>query len=77
MITSPIQVSYLFEYLRELNIDIDGSSTFKALLLEDIKNKNSLPDYKASIQNTLNALLSNIREDDKKQIIKDYIDNKI
>ena len=70
-INSPIEIYNLFDYIKELGINIEKSpySDYKIMLLDDLKN--GFP-----LERNLNPLLSTIPQDKKIQI-KNFIEGKI
>lgn len=70
-ITSPIEIDNLFDYIKELKIDITKPpyTDYKIMLLDDLKNGYPL-------ERTLNPLLSSIPQD-KKIPIRNFIEGTI
>ena len=75
-ITTIIDIQYLFEYIRDLGLDYNEYEEYRLMLLEDINNKNELPDFQESIRKVLNALILNISDISKQNKVKNFIENK-
>jgi hypothetical protein len=74
-ITSLTDISLLFEYLRDLKLDVNQYKEQREMLLHDIQNKEELTDYKESIRKVLNYLVASISDTTKREQVKIFIQN--
>jgi len=74
-ITSLTDISLLFEYLRDLKLDVNQYKEQREMLLHDIQNKEELTDYKESIRKVLDYLVASISDTTKREQVKIFIQN--
>ncbi|CUV65818.1 conserved hypothetical protein [Sulfurovum sp. enrichment culture clone C5] len=76
-IMSVLDVSYLFEYIRDLELNTNEYDEYRQMLMEDIQNKEKLPDFKESVRKVLNALVCNIPDNVKQEKVQKFIQNEV
>ncbi len=76
-ISNLVDANYLFEYMTDLQINLNEYEEYKLMLLEDIQNKDELPDFQESVRRVLNALVAHISDLKKQEEVQKFIQNKI
>ena len=76
-ITVLVDVNHLFEYMKDLKLNLYEYEDYRQMLTEDIKNKNKLPNFNVSVRKILNALVADITDNNKQEKIKNFLQNEV
>ena len=76
-ISNLVDANYLFEYMTDLQINLNEYEEYKLMLVEDIQSKDELPDFQESVRKVLNALVAHISDLKKQEKVQKFIQNKI
>ena len=76
-ITALVDVNHLFEYMKDLKLNLNKYEDYRQMLVQDIQNKNELPNFNESVRKILNALVTNITDNNKQEKIKKFLQNEV